>query len=237
MKQVDASSSTRIPKIFVLCNQGDTAPVWGYILRQQGLNVILETSVENAIEHWSAEDPDLFVIDIDAFHLERMELFRKIRAMSVAPILLLMPAYDENQVLEAYAIGLDEVVIKPISPPVFLAKIMAWVRRDWITPNNTLNLIQSGKHRLNCTRKCLIEPNGEEIQLTNLEFNLLQLLMSHPGHVFPTDDLVEAIWGEYGDGDQTLLKNVVYRLRKKIEPNPSHPILLQTTPGGYSFQG
>ena len=74
-------------------------------------------------------------------------------------------------------------------------------------------------------------------QLTNLEFRLLHLLMSRPGQIFSAEDTIESIWGGHGGGDQVLLKNVVYRLRKKIEADPSHPVLLQTWPGGYSFQG
>lgn len=238
MNQSNNPGSIQIPKVFVLCNQGETAPVWGYILRQQGLNVILETSTDRTIERWSAETPDLLVIDIDViFHLERMELYRKIRAISSVPVLFILPAYNEPQILEAYAAGVDEVVIKPVSPPIFLAKIMAWVRRSWITPSNKLNMSQSGKHKLIPTRRCLLNPEGNEVQLSNLEYRLLNLLLSRPGHLFPADDIVQAIWGEYGSGDQILLKNVVYRLRKKIEANPSHPMLLQTEQGGYSFHG
>jgi DNA-binding response OmpR family regulator len=61
--------------------------------------------------------------------------------------------------------------------------------------------------------------------------------MSRPGHIFRAEDIVDAIWGEYGHGDQILLKNVVYRLRKKIEVDPSHPLHLRTWGGGYSFEG
>jgi DNA-binding response OmpR family regulator len=211
--------------------------VWGYILRQQGLITVLETSGEKAIDRWSAEMPDLVVIDIDAAHQDRMELYRKFREVSVAPLLLFLPTHHETQILEAYAAGVDEVVIKPISPPIFLAKIMAWVRRSWTVPLEELSLVKAGKHKLDPARRCLIDPDGLEIQLTNLEFRLLLLLMSRPAHVFGVDDIVQSIWGGYGRGDQVLLKNVVYRLRKKIEADPSHPLLLQTELGGYSFQG
>jgi DNA-binding response OmpR family regulator len=61
--------------------------------------------------------------------------------------------------------------------------------------------------------------------------------MSQPEHVFSADEIIPSIWGAYGSGDQVLLKNVVYRLRKKIEADPGHPALLQTWQGGYSFQG
>jgi len=239
MNQAEESGPTQIPKIFVLCDQGTTAPVWGYILRQQGLNVILETSAERAVERWAEDVPDLVVIDIDVvFHLERMEIFKRIRSSNIVPVLFLLPAYHETQILEAYTAGVDEVVVKPVSPPIFLAKIMAWIRRSWIVPvEEGLNLIQAGTHQLIPTRRCVIGPNGDEIKLTNLEFRLLHLLMSRPGHIYPVDRIIEFIWGSYGSGDQTLLKNVVYRLRKKIEADPSRPILLQTHQGGYSFQG
>ena len=225
-----------VPKIFVVCDQSTTAPVWGYILRQQGLSVVREASLENAIERWSAEIPDLVVIDVDVPHDRRLDLYKKFRAVSVAPILLFLPVYHETEILEAYAAGVDEVVVKPISPAIFLAKIMAWTRRSWTVTVDQLELVNAGKHRLDPARRCLVNPQGQEVKLTNLEFRLLHLLMSRPGHVFSAEGIVESIWGGYDDGDQVLLKNVVYRLRRKIEADPSRPLLVQTGPGGYCFQ-
>lgn len=237
MNPVDELKSKYVPKIFVVCDRTDTAPVWGFILRQQGLKVILETSLDKAVDRWSMEMPDLVVIDIDIAHHDPMVLYKKFRAVSVAPILLFLPAHHETQILEAYAAGVDDVIVKPISPAIFLAKIVAWVRRSWTVPVDGLSLVKAGKHRLDPTRRCLIDPTGDEIKLTNLEFRLLHLLMSRPAYVFNAEEIVQAIWGGFGNGDQVLLKNVVYRLRRKIEEDPSRPTLLQTWQGGYSFQG
>ena len=237
MNQVDELKSNYVPKIFVVCDRTDTAPVWGFILRQQGLVVILETSLDKAVDHWSMEMPDLVVIDIDTTHQDPMVLYKKFRAVSVAPILLFLPAHHETQILAAYAAGVDEVVVKPISPAIFLAKIVAWVRRSWTLPVDGLSLVKAGKHRLDPTRRCLIDPAGLEIKLTNLEFRLLHLLTSRPAFVFSAEDIIQSIWGGFGSGDQVLLKNVVYRLRRKIEVDPGRPALLQTWQGGYSFQG
>ena len=237
MNPVDDLKSKYVPKIFVVCDRTDTAPVWGFILRQQGLTVILETSLDKALDRWSLEMPDLVVIDIDVAHEDPMILYKKFRAVSVAPILLFLPAHHENQILEAYASGVDEVVVKPISPAIFLAKILAWVRRSWTVPVDGLSLVKAGRHRLDPNRRCLIDPAGNEVKLTNLEFRLLHLLMSRPSTVFDAEDIIQAIWGGFGNGDQVLLKNVVYRLRRKIEDDPSQPALLQTWQRGYSFQG
>jgi len=233
----ERANPAQIAKVFVVCDQKDTAPVWGYILRQQGLRVILEPSLEKAIDRWTTEIPDLVVLDVDGPQAERIDLYQKFRAVSVAPILLFLPTYHETEILEAYSAGVDEVVIKPISPALFLAKIIAWMRRSWTVPTAELSQVRAGKHRLDPARRCMIDPDGRDVRLTNLEFRLLHLLMSRPGHVFSAEDIIEAIWGGYGNGDQVLLKNVVYRLRRKIEPDPGRPAYLQTWQGGYSFQG
>ena len=81
-----------------------------------------------------------------------------------------------------------------------------------------------------------IDQNGLEIKLTNLEFRLLHLLMSRPGHIFNAGDIIETIWGGYGDRDHVLLKECGLSFAKKIGADPSHPALLQTEQGGYSFQ-
>jgi DNA-binding response OmpR family regulator len=225
-----------IAKIFVVCDQRDAAPVWGYILRQRGLIAILETSLEKAIDRWSIEMPDLVVIDLNVDHEARMDLYEKFRAVSVAPILLLLPTYHETEILESYQAGVDDVIVKPLSPAIFLAKILAWGRRSWTVPLDTLSLIHAGKYKLEPARRCLITPDELEVKLTNLEFRLLHLLMRHPGNIFSLEEIIQSMWGGYGNGDQILLKNVVYRLRKKIEADPGHPVLLQTWQGGYAFQ-
>jgi len=173
---------------------------------------------------------------VDIEEQELVELCKQIRSVSVAPLLLLLPTYNEKLVLSAYQYGMDDVVIKPISPVVFLAKIKAWSRHTWTVPVEELNRVKAGRHRLDALKRCLIDSQDREINLTNLEFHFLHLLMNRSGEIISTEELVQSIWGGYGGGDQILLKNVVYRLRKKIETNPGKPVHLITWPGGYSFQ-
>jgi DNA-binding response OmpR family regulator len=231
----DTPKSNHTPKVFVICDQIDTAPVWGYILRQQGLVVVLETTLEKAFERWTAEMPDLVVIDVDAGHRDPVAVYKKFRAVSVAPILLFLPAHHEKLILDAYAAGVDDVIVKPVTPAIFTAKILAWGRRSWTVSVDGLRNVRAGRHRLEPGKRAIVDPGGREIRLTNLEFQLLHLLMSRPSHLFNTEELVQTIWGEFGSGDHILLRNVVYRLRRKIETDPSRPALLQTRPGGYSF--
>ncbi|HEX6270412.1 MAG TPA: response regulator, partial [Anaerolineales bacterium] len=173
MNQEVNPGPAQIPKVLIVCDQSDTAPVWGYILRQQGLIVILITSVEKAMDRWTTEIPDLVVIDITAAQGDPVELCRKFRELSGAPLLLILPTHHETQILEAYAAGVDEVAIKPISPAIFLAKIQAWIRHSWIVSAEGLNHVKADKHRLDLARRCLLIPAGKEIRLTSLEFRLL----------------------------------------------------------------
>lgn len=217
-------------RVFVVCDQDATAPIWGYIIRDKGLVAILETSVQRAMERSIEEIPDLIVIDVNASHAQRMELCRQFRSLSASPILLFLPSNNEPEILEAYQNGVDECVVKPISPAIFLAKIMAWARRSWSEPMTPRNV---GRLRLDPAHRSAIGASGQEIKLTNLEFRLLHLLMSRPGYVFPAEEIIQTVWG--ANGDIVLLKNVVYRLRKKLEEEAGEKQVIQTWPGGYSF--
>jgi DNA-binding response OmpR family regulator len=226
-----------IPKIFVLCDRNDTAPLWGYILRQQGLVAILETDPEKSVERWATEMPELVVIDLNNGKTDPIDMCRQFRSISVAPLLLILPTYHETQILDAYKLGVDDVIVKPVSPPILMAKLMAWLRRSWVMPTDGLESVKVGRYRLVPVLRSLVDPEDDHIRLPNLEFRLLHLLMSRPGHVFPADEIIQTIWGGYGNGDHVLLKNVVYRLRRKIEEDPTNPSILKTWPGGYSFHG
>ena len=177
--------------------------------------------------------PDLIIIDVNASHNERIALCKKFRALSSSPILLFLPTNNEVEILEAYDAGVDECVIKPISHSIFLAKIVAWSRRSWSEP---MSPRRTKKLRLDPARRSAIAENGEDVRLTNLEFRLLHLLMSRPGYVFKGEEIIQTVWGSQREKDQSLLKNMVYRLRKKLEDEVGETNLIQTWPGGYSFR-
>lgn len=231
MPTIVPSDTRSQARVFIICDQDTTAPIWGHIIREKGLVAIIETSVQRAMDRSVEEIPDLIVIDVNAPHAQRIELCRKFRSLSTSPILLFLPANHEPEILEAYQAGVDECVLKPISPAIFLAKIIAWSRRSWTEPMSPRT---AGRLRLDPARRSMISANSNEVRLTNLEFRLLHLLMSRPGYVFNTEEIIQTVWGT--EADAVLLKNVVYRLRRKMEDEADESHLIQTYPGGYSFQ-
>ncbi len=224
-------------RLLVVSDDPETRRIWAYALSQAGLEVVSVTSAEEALERWSAEVFDLIIVDDHTVELAGIDVCRTLRTEVVNPLLLLMPSANEAHLLQAYEAGVDECVAKPIGPRLLLAKVKAWLRRSWTLPAEALNDLQTANLRLNPLKRELVRGDGSAVKLTNLEFRLLHLLISQPGQVLEPDVIVARVWGHSGEGDSVLLKNLVYRLRRKIEPDPSQPRYIETVPGtGYTFQ-
>jgi two-component system KDP operon response regulator KdpE len=130
----------------------------------------------------------------------------------------------------------DDVLTKPTSPSLFNAKIKVWLRRAWTVSPDTLEPLAVGKLHLLPEMRSVTLPNGTVVRLTNLEFRLLYFLMSRVGRPVTTENLIQHVWGYAGEADSTILKNLVYRVRRKIEKDPAKPVFLQTSSGvGYQF--
>ena len=224
-------------KIMVISDDLEIARVWAYSLEQSGWQISLGEMGDSALHVWNETLPDLVVVDSHAWQMEDIEFCRRLRAETIIPILLFTSQNDEYYLLEGYKAGIDEVVAQPVSPRLFMAKVRAWLRRAQTIPSAVLEEVQSGAFRLDEGRRLLMMPGGHTVHLTHLEARLLYVLMSRPNRTLETADLVERVWGHYGQGDSALLKNLVYRLRRKIEPDPAQPRYLLTEGNqGYRFR-
>ena len=224
-------------KVLIVCDDPDTCQTWAYCLKQKGVEVITSGLAHKVINQWTEEIPDLVVIDVNTSQQEGLVLCRRIREEMIIPILLFTPQNNESHILEAYQSGVDECVPKPVSPALFMAKVKVWLQRSWTVPAESLEVVQISHFKLDPHSRQLIKPPDKGIRLTNLEFRLLYLLMKNPGRILETEYIVERVWGYHGEGNSHLLKNLVYRLRRKIESEPSTSFHIHTEPGiGYKFQ-
>ncbi len=224
-------------KVLIVSDDSETGQIWAHAVGQRGLEAAVVCSPDGALSHYAIEGFDLTVVDVHTPRLDGIDLCRRLRAEAVNPILLLTPRSDEAHVLEAYKAGVDECIVKPIGPALFLAKVTAWLRRAWTIPAEAIEPLQVNGFRLDPTRREVITTGGCAVKLTNLEFRLLHLLRTHRGQVLQADVIVDRVWGYSGGGDNVLLKNLAYRLRRKIEPDPAHPRYIQTVAGeGYTFE-
>ena len=224
------------PKVLIVSNQQTTGPLWVFSLQQQKINVALEAFPANTLQRCETEAPDLIILDINLPEAQILELLRNLRAEFLTPILLLAPARTEEFVIEAYKAGVDDCIPKPVSPSLFQAKVKVWLRRFGSISADALNPVKVGTMQLFPAERMVFLKNGSAIRLTNLELRLLYYLMNRPGQIVPIEELNQRVWGYTAEVDNTMLKNVVYRLRRKIELDPANPLIIQTVVGvGYKL--
>jgi DNA-binding response OmpR family regulator len=221
------------PKVLIISNRQTTGPLWVFSLQQQKLSVVLEPNPAGTLRRWEKEIPDLILIDLNLPEVPTLELIKSLRAETITPILLLTAARGEEYMLEAYHAGVDDYLVKPLSPSLLHAKIKVWLRRSASVSIDVLNPLRVGTLQLFPSEKIILLHN-DSVRLTNLELRLLYYLMNRPGQIVTIEELNQRVWGYHAEADNTMLKNVVYRLRRKIEEDPANPLIIQTVTGvGY----
>jgi DNA-binding response OmpR family regulator len=224
------------PKILFISNGQTTVP-WALQFLKRYLQVVLESRPAQAFQRWIDEAPDMILVDIEPVELLTLNVVEQLREQAVIPILLLGSNPTDKFILEAYEAGADEYILKPIQPTVLHAKINAWLRRTWSIPVGMLDALKIGDiHFIPAERTLLLE-GQPPIRMTNLELRLMYYLMSHAGRTITAEELCQRVWGTDREVNKTTLKNVVYRLRLKLEPDPAHPHYIRTVPGvGYQLK-
>lgn len=222
--------------ILIVCDEPTTSRIWGLCLTELHCFPLVTKSVPQALSLMEESNPDMVVVDVTARDVNGVQICRALREHSSIPILLLTPINNESHTLEAYQAGADECIIKPISPALFLSKIKVWLYRTRTIQVETLDELSIGDLTLEPSKHLLLDKSGMKVVLSNLEFRMLYLLMNNPNRAFANEEIVKRIWGHYGQGSATLVKNVIYRLRKKVEPNPNQPKYIRTDTEGYLFR-
>jgi two-component system KDP operon response regulator KdpE len=197
---------------------------------------VVETDLTRVTQLLSATTPDLLVFEIEGAGPDTLNLIGNVRRESVIPILLLTSARAEDFLIAAYDVGVDECILKPLSESLLRSKLRAWLRHSWSMPVAMLDPLSAGNIKLNPAERTIVINGREAIHLTNLEFRLVYYLLGKRNHIMTTEELCQRIWSGRNGGDALALKNVIYRLRKKIETDPYAPHLIRTVTGvGYEF--
>ena len=225
-------------KVLIISDDHNSAEILTLIFRQAGLLAVttLRADAEGALAAYAREVPDMILIDAGPSGFDVLDICRALRLRTIAPILVSSPRTDEEYVLEAFNLGIDEYLPKPYSPRIMTAKVNALLRRARSVPLASMSSLRAGGIELSPERRTVRLPQRPEVHLTNLEFRLLYCLMSNQGQVVPTETIVHKVWGYSEEGDLRLVKGLVRRLRRKIEPDDKEPYYIKTVPGiGYVF--
>lgn len=200
----------------------------GYVIDTTGLG-------EDGLEIGKLYDYDIIVLDLMLPDMDGYEVLRRLRAARVkTPILILSGLTEMDNKLKGLGFGADDYLTKPFSPRTMLARVKSLLRRSGIEAGDTL---AAGDLRLDQESHALSIAGGAPLKLTRLETRLLQILLAHAGHVVSTERLLTHVWGHRGSGDRQLLKQLVHRLRQKLERDAAGRKLLQTEAGvGYRLK-
>jgi DNA-binding response OmpR family regulator len=220
-------------KVLVADDDRDLLELIGFALGQSGYMVLKAHNGTSALALFEAEEPDLVVLDINMPGASGFQVCEAIRARSSVPIMMLTVRSEEEDLVRALELGADDYLTKPFSPRTLLARIKALLRRAGIEGTTPLS---AGRLTLNLEDHTVRIGADAPVRLTKLELRLLQMLLANAGRTVSSDRLLVHIWGHRNSGDRQLLKQLVHRLRQKIEPNPALPQLLQTAAGaGYKL--
>src|SRR6202789_2234286 len=220
-------------KMLIADDNRDLRELIGFTLTQAGYLVLKAGDGPNALQTFDNESPDLVVLDINMPGMSGFQVCEAIRKRSRVPVIMLTVRGEEEDLVRALELGADDFLTKPFSPRTLLARIKALLRRAGMENSGPL---ASGRIQLNVEDHTVQIGSEQAVRLTKLELRLLQMLLVNAGRTVGSDRLLVHIWGHRNSGDRQLLKQLVHRLRQKIEKDPSLPQILQTAAGaGYKL--
>lgn len=220
-------------KILIVEDDLSLSDVLAFTLRRAGFNVIAAYDGLAALQTWQKESPDLIILDLNLPKLDGLAVCRHIRSQAQTPIIILSVRSGDDVVVQGLELGADDYVIKPFSPNQLVARVRAVARRTGVM--DTTSVLETTDIIFDRSRNEVQRRGQEPVHLTPLEAKLLEALMLHADEVLTSETLIQTVWGLDG-GDRTMLKQLVYRLRSKIEPDSSVSSYIETIPGiGYSL--
>lgn len=208
----------------------------GIYLRNSNFEVFNACDGLEAIKVFERENIDLVIMDLMMPKMDGNEAIIKIREKSYIPILILSAKSEDYDKVIGLDIGADDYITKPFNPLELIARVNSNIRRFYnYKPNqHSDSSITVAGVTLDTLEKN-VEVNGKTINLTSIEYGILELMMKHPNQVFTSDQIYEHVWNEQAIDSKTVTVHI-RRIREKIEINPNKPQYLQVAWGvGYKF--
>lgn len=204
-------------------------------LVKHGYDVRVAAEGESALELFQDWTPHLVVTDLSMPNMNGLELCRRLRTITTAPIIVLSVKGEESIKVEALDAGADDYVTKPFGMGELVARVRAALRRSPPPDNDLRTILEEEDFRIDLESRD-VRVVDKEVRLSPKEFELLVYFMRHPGKVLTHRNLLGAIWGGNSVEQTEYLRVFIRHLRKKIEPDPSRPRYILTEPWvGYRF--
>jgi len=222
-------------RAIVIASDQDEREIFTLILRRSGLAVVASSDPRRTLTNWTHHPADLMVI-APAEEQAPVKIIQEVRAVTQVPLLMIIDLLTEKTLCALLKSGADIVLGRPVSPQVLAAHVQVLMRRSTAVPSFVLPILALDEITLDPSTRMVTVPDQEPQRLTQLEFRLMYTLMTNRCQVVPTDVLIERVWGYTGEGNRDLVRGLISRLRRKIEPASKQIRFLETIPGvGYRF--
>lgn len=229
----------RASKILIVEDEKPIADILEYNLGKEGYEVRAVYTGDDAVA--AAKDflPDLILLDIMLPGIDGFSVCRQVRQYMDCPIIMLTAKDAEIDKVLGLELGADDYVTKPFSTRELLARIKAQLRGRTFAAKEKQASLQAGESSLEIDRDFFtVKRQGQVVDLTQREFELLDFLASNPGKIFSREELLKKVWGYDYFGDVRTVDVTIRRLRVKIEETPGNPQYILSRRGlGYYFKG
>ena len=221
-------------KALLCINNPEDMATLTQVLRLAHVQVLPTDDLLEGLESWTKRPADLIVLALTSPEIETA--VKQIRLTTDVPLIVVVDGISEDKCLDLYKAGSDLVVMRPYSPRLLRAQAEILLKRGLSIPLSQIPPLYADNFEIDPSTRSLQIVDGPEAVLTQREFQLLYLLWLNRGQILTTAQIIEAIWGYTGRGDRNMLRSLVNRVRKKIEPDVDHPRYLVTISGvGYKF--
>ncbi len=222
-------------RVLVIDDDAKTVGLVKLYLDRDGYQVLIAYNGVEALRLAREGHPDLIVLDLMLPDIDGLEICRTLRRESDVPIIMLTARTTDQDKLTGLDLGADDYVTKPFSPKELAARVRAVLRR--LPGERGPDEIKAGRLIMNLvSHEAWFD--GRPLSLTSVEFKLLGILAKEPGRVHSRTSLIEEALGYDFEGFDRTIDVHILNLRRKVEPDPSHPRYIQTVYGvGYKFVG
>jgi len=223
-------------KLLIIEDDVDLVKALELYFTRVGYDVIVAENGLKGLQKLYNERPTIVILDIAMPKMDGWEVCRRIRELSDVPIVILTARVQEDERVRGLKLGADDYVVKPFSLKELEARLEAVLRRAREMKSQREGILFANAELVIDADRLMVTRNGEHVDLTPTELRLLLFLAENTGRVLTHRQILKKVWGaEYTD-DVDYVKLFIYRLRRKIEPDPKHPKYIISERGiGYRF--
>lgn len=225
-------------KILIVDDEKNIVDIIAYNLKKEGFEPIVAHDGEAGLSLALSEDPELIILDIMMPRLDGFEVCQRIRRQNIeVPIIMLTARVEEVDKVLGFDLGADDYVTKPFGVKELISRVKANLRRRGVQSSTSEKsaVLTFGDLTIN-PYLYEVKRDGEPIELTRREFELVKYMATQNDQVFSRENLLENVWGYEYLGDVRTVDVTIRRLRTKLEVNPNEPQYVLTKRGvGYYF--